>query len=141
MPKKSIRLDYRPEVDYLLLGIASPENDYRMSWKLNQALGWSLSKTNPLAIHLKKKEVTQEFALFSWLNEDRMIQYHLIANKSETGTLLEELRTLDYVLKISGEIDDVDVKAIQKKIRELENITTVQVLDPEKLKSKGKLVF
>ena len=54
----------------------------------------------------KKTGVRQEFSLYRYYDEETYLDYHLIANRCEDGFLLEELKNIDYFLRISGDCED-----------------------------------
>jgi len=70
-----------------------------------------------------------------------MTDYHLVCNRCENGFLLEEIRNIDYLLKISGDIDEQDINTLVSRIRSIEGFSAAFELDPAQLKSREKLIF
>ena len=44
MPRKIHTLKEKEGFDFGLIGISSPENDYRISWIINNTLGYKLAR-------------------------------------------------------------------------------------------------
>ena len=81
------------------LGISSHENDYRLSWALNQYLGFHLVKSeNHIVFNLRINE-QQEFSVYSYQSE-QSITYRLISNRCDNGFFIEEYKNIDFILDI-----------------------------------------
>jgi len=86
------KLEYRENFDFLLFGISSHENDYRLVWKINHDFSLNFVRNDNLKVISKKTGKELEFPLYSYDDEDTFYLYHLVANKSDQGVLLEELK-------------------------------------------------
>jgi len=115
MARKVHILTVPPAENFRLVAVASHENDYRICWIINHALGIRLSRSPNL--HLTKQEEDAGFSMFSYFDKDRQIEYQLIANRCETGFLLQDQRNVDFFLKIYGDSERVinDILTILKK--------------------------
>lgn len=140
MPKKIHKLNEHESYDFGLIGIASPENDYRISWIFNNALDFSLVREEDLEIIHKLLDEPQLFHQFRYFDEESLLLYRLITNKCENGYLLEELAKVDFILQISGEMDTGHIDMIINKLNTLEGVTLAFPLDPSVLKSRKKLL-
>lgn len=138
--KKIHKLTDKEEYRFSLAGISSAENDYRLCWSLNQTLGIHLSKTVNLEIFHKRLDGMQAFSQFEYFDEETLLQYRLISNRSENGYLLEEMPNLDYILQITGDLEDLWMEMLIKKLNSLEGIILAFPIDPVKLKSRKKLL-
>ncbi len=137
---KKIKLAYTQNYDFLLIGISSDEREHKFIWGLNQLLLVQFSKTeNHRAFHKKLAE-EQEFSAFSFTDEDTLIEYRIISNKSETGILMDELRNIDYFLIVNGEFDESFAEDLQNKLRAAASIQAVFRIDPNTLKSRERLL-
>ncbi len=139
--KKNLTLNYQPELGFTLLGISSHENDYHLSWAFNQKLGLELIKSKNLVILQAGTEISQEFSVFNYENEDALLVYNLISNKCEQGYLIPELKNIDYFLQIFGEINQDFLNQLIEKLRNSGVINASFVLDPKKIKAAEKLLF
>ena len=137
--KKKHKLTFQPDFSFFLLGISSSENDYRLSWKMNKKLEISLQKGTDHVI--KRKEIEQGFLVYTFYNEEVYLQYFLIANKSENGFLIEELRNIDYFLQIHGDLTDNQQQQIISSVKNIKGVFGVFKLDINTLKSKNKLII
>ncbi len=141
MKKKNQKLSYKPEPDFHLIGIASHENDYRLSWALNKKLLVNFIRSENLEIKDLKKNSVSFFPVFATDDEQEDIRFTLISNRCDNGFLIEEIKNIDYFLRVPGFLDDKVLKELQKKIKELDSVIAVMLLDPQKLVSWQKLMF
>ena len=137
--KKIHKLSFKPDFEFVLLGISSHENDYRLSWAINNHLSVGLSKTNNIA--LNNKNSIQQFSVFSYHDEESYNTYYLINNISEQGFLFKELKNIDYFFQINGELIDYELQKIIKKLREIDIIASVFRIDVATLKNPAKLLL
>lgn len=82
-------------------GISSHENDYRLSWALNNSLHLKLAKANDLNVRRQKSGVFQRFSMFEFRDEENAVVYKLIANRSEKGFLLQKMKNIDFIFYIA----------------------------------------
>lgn len=137
--KKIHKLSFKPDFEFVLLGISSHENDYRLSWVINNHLSFGLSKTNNIA--LNNKNSIQQFSVFSYHDEESYNTYYLINNISEQGFLFKELKNIDYFFQINGELIDYELQKIIIKLREIDIIASVFRIDVATLKNPAKLLL
>jgi len=140
MPKKVHKLTEKEDYRFKLAGISSAENDYKLSWSLNQFLGINLIRINNLEIYHKRLDDKQAFSQFEYVDEETLLQFRLISNRSVNGYLLEEMTNLDYLLQISGDIDDRWMEDLIAKMNSIDGIILAFPLDPTTLKSRKKLL-
>ena len=140
MPKKVHKLTDKEDYRFKLVGISSAENDYKLSWSLNQFLGINLIRINNLEIYHKRLDDKQAFSQFEYVDEETLLQFRLISNRSVNGYLLEEMTNLDYLLQISGDIDDRWMEDLIAKMNSIDGIILAFPLDPTTLKSRKKLL-
>ncbi|MFC2081009.1 IPExxxVDY family protein [Bacteroidota bacterium] len=141
MSKKIHKLKQTESYDFGLVAISSPENDYRISWVLNNSFGYNLIRQEDLKVFHERLEDLQEFSQFLYFDEETLLLYRLISNKCENGYLLEEINKIDYVLQISGEMDESFLDGLVKDLNSMEDITLAIKIDPANLKSKKKLLL
>ena len=106
---------------------------------MNEKLEISLRKSNDHVII--RKETEQVFLVYTFYDEEAYLQYSLIANKSENGFLIEELRNIDYFLQIHGDLTDNQQQKIISSVKNIKGVTGVFKLDINTLKSKNKLII
>jgi hypothetical protein len=139
--KKIHKLVSEPNEKYSLIGIVSHENDYRLSWAFNQHMKMKFIKIESLVINQPKLEENPVFSVFKYEDNESYILYYLIANKSENGFLIPELKSVDYILKISGELKDATLKDLLVRIKKMEFISTAFKIEDLSSKAIKSLVF
>ncbi|MBI5217735.1 MAG: IPExxxVDY family protein [Bacteroidia bacterium] len=141
MKKKDQKLTYRPEYDFSLIGIASHENDYRLSWAFNQKFDFYFIRVDNLEIKGAKNQVKQSFSVYNYEDESSKLMMDLISNRCEDGFLIEELKNIDFFLKISGGMPSGMLKKFLTDLKTIDVIITASLIDPNSLASKQKLIF
>lgn len=97
---KDKRLKYQPELDFVLIALASSEDAYRLSWLINQALNIHLKRDDSVKIWDEKRENPGEFECYKHTKQADETVYRLVANRSENGFLEKKYRQFDYFLQI-----------------------------------------
>ena len=138
--KKIHKLTEKEDYPFRLAGISSAENDYRLCWSINKELGLNLVKTNNLEVFHKRLDDKQAFSQFEFLDEETLLQYRLISNRSINGYLLEEMTNLDYLLQITGDMDAGELDSLIDKLKSIQGIILAFPIDPLTLKSRKKLL-
>jgi len=139
--KKLHKLVVEDEFNFILVGISSHENDYRVSWAINQHLKMSFKRTGNLQIHNPRTGDDQEFSLYRYNEPDTQLHYDLFSNRCDNGFFLEDMKNIDYILKISGDANKNFIAQLLNKLRKIDILTTAFEIDPLSLKSKKKLIF
>ncbi|WP_372793724.1 IPExxxVDY family protein [Lutibacter sp.] len=144
------------EDDYLLIGIHSTEEDYRLAYILNTHLKTKLIRYKHC---LDFKDSNAEFPLFEYKDENNFINYYLINNKysqlvknqeneglfdgnySTIHYLIPEKKKVDFFLKIEGCNEQNLVRTLVGKLNKIQQIITSYSIEPNTLKSKDHLIF
>ena len=126
-----------------------------------------LNKHLELRLERKEKDIDfkyleSSYSIFEWDNETEYILWNLISNVckreedslSSTGTLFDspakvlktfnlisEYKKVDFFLKISDEIQNVNEKLVLSKLQAIPQIITSYAVDPLQIKSKDHLIF
>lgn len=131
--KVTLELNY----DFLLLGIASPAKDYRISSLLNKALKLELVRDNDHTMEVLSG--LAEYKRYHYNDELTKTTYRLIANKSDKGNLVPEKGQVDYFLIVNG--NNADKEWLLEKIKGLDIVQTAFEIDAEQLKSRQNLIL
>ncbi|EDP72717.1 hypothetical protein FBALC1_16487 [Flavobacteriales bacterium ALC-1] len=144
---------------YKLIAIHCRLEDYRLAYLLNKNLNLNLKRKDE---DLDFKYLKSSYSFFEWNNETEYVTWNLVSNVckkeedslSSTGTLFEnndkvlktfhlisEYNKVDYFIKISDEIQNVNEKLILNKLQIIPQIITSYTVDPLKLRSKDHLIF
>ncbi len=143
---------------YKLIAIHCGLEDYRLAYLLNQSLDLKLQrKTEDLDMEYLKSS----YSIFEWNNVSQYVTWNLVSNvckKEEdslystglfqtnekvikTLNLVPEYKKVDYFIKISEEIQNVNEKLILNKLQNIPQIITSYSVNPTELKSKDHLIF
>ena len=142
MNKKKIhKLTINNTFDFHLIGLASHENDYRLSWAINSNLHFNLIQTEPHQVTNKKNEAILNFNVFEHEDEDTFVRYLLISNRNENGILIPELKNFDYFLEVKGDFNENDIQSLKQRLNSIDIIQTCMIIDIQSLKSKNNLIL
>ena len=154
-----LQLEDFDQIDYDLIAIHTTLEDYRLAFKINQQLQILLSKNEEeIPIEINKQKTS--FSRFTFEDEIGMMSWDLIQNKQEMElpvqaksnslfednwvttqvNLISELKKVDYFLKIEHD-EQINTKEIITKIKKIDSISTVYVIDVHEIKSKNNLIF
>ncbi len=143
---------------YKLIAIHCGLEDYRLAYLLNQSLDLRLQrKTEDIDMEYLKSS----YSIFEWDNASQFVTWNLVSNvckKEEdslystglfqtnekvikTFNLVPEYKKVDYFIKISDEIQNVNEKLILNKLQNIPQIITSYSVNPSELKSKDHLIF
>lgn len=141
MAKKLHKLVVEDDFNFLLIGISSHENDYRISWAINQQLKIAFKRTDNIQIHNPRTGDDKEFSLYTYTDPKTHLHYDLFSNRCDNGFFLEEMKNIDYLMRISGDFIKTFPAQMVNKLKKIDILTTAFEIDPLSLKSKKKLIF
>lgn len=119
-----------------VIGIASSDNDYRISQVINSLAGLSFAIDKPLSVQDDKRELT--FSRFSSSGKFDNGNYSIISNKSGSSWLMPSFSNIDYFITIPEESSDVATRTLMELIKKGEMITGVFLINLEKVKDRNK---
>ena len=126
----------------ILLGIVAPIKDYQLSWQLNQVLGFDFRINNSIEIQLTKKQRTYFFSIYEFAVPSSSLTHYLYNNEFDGEYLLPELKHLDFMWLIKGDIfSDEELKTLIQSIKSLPGVQLVTEMTNEKIKNKQHLIF
>ena len=159
MALHKLLLDDIEDVSYTLLAIHCTLEDFRVAYLLNKHLKTKLKRREE-DLDLVNKNIY--FALFEWLDQEKMITWNLISNVCKieeegqlrkeslfnvpnkiirTHYLIPEYKNVNYFLKINNDGIFINEKTVLNTIQQIPQIVTVYSLDASKLKSKDNLII
>ena len=103
------KLDTAPIV-FSVIGISSHENDYRLSWSINEQLGFSFAQSDSLVTGAGK-----EFTCFTHENDHQRLL--LVSNRCDNGFLLEKYKNFDFILKFEPALNETEISAWLRKLK------------------------
>ncbi|MBL4594634.1 MAG: IPExxxVDY family protein [Flavobacteriales bacterium] len=134
-----ILLSFEEDYDFILIGISCHTKDYRLCWEINKALNTDLIRAENLEI--SKKNKTNSFSFYEFIDEDNYLEYYLISNRGNDGYLIAEQKKVDFFLLLKGNTSLNQIQDIICKINSLSLVLTSFKIDPNQLKSKQNLLF
>jgi hypothetical protein len=141
MAIKKHKLSMAIQEDYCLLGLVSDDPDYKLCWNLNQALDMDLKKMDELKLYHKRLAVDQYFSLFIYQDEEALLTYRIIRNRSDQGFFLDELKNLDYLIHIQGEISPEKIGRFLQQAGSLSSVRMCVPVDLHKLRNRERLLL
>jgi len=131
-----LKLNIEQENDYLLLGLVTAEPDYKVCLALNKKLGILLKNIPPVRVmDTNRQELT--FSRFSDKRANDEMVTDLISNRTGSTHLLSKLKNIDYLLQVQKSEKDIDPDQLASKIREIETITAVFIIDVTTIKDRN----
>lgn len=122
-----------------LLGLAVDEPDYKLCWLINNELSTDFERVDDLEIFHKKADEKQTFTIFQYFEEESLLTFRLINNRSETGYFLEEVKNLDFLIHIQGEISPDEISDFIKRISGISAVRLCIQVELDKIKNKLRL--
>ncbi|RPD91227.1 IPExxxVDY family protein [Aureibaculum marinum] len=151
---KILSLGFEFEHDYILIGINSTLEDYRLAYFLNREFNIKLN-CKPEGLCFNDKDCS--FSFYDYECNTSFSSWSLLANKqihtsananannlfhedTKTNYLINEKKEVDFFLKIDGDID-LEESELTKKIKNIKGVITSYIINPQNLKSKDYLIF
>jgi hypothetical protein len=156
-----LQLEDFEDDDYSLIAVHSVLPNFRLAYFLNKQLHLQLFKNRTNHI-LYKNQTEVSFTHFIFEDEKNHLKWKLIENKKEMQVekkansynlfeqikdestrffLIPELKKIDYLLKIEGIIDEIQINQWMQKISQINNIQSAYLVNQNKLKTKNNLIF
>lgn len=141
MAVKKHKLDMAIEEDFCLLGVVTDEPDYKLCWMINGTLAMNFEKQDDLKLFHKKINEEQEFSNFFYEDEEAMITFRIIKNRTDKGYYLEELKNLDYLIHIQGEISTLKISNFMLSVGGLNPVRMCVPCDLSRIKNHDRLLL
>ena len=97
---------------FSIIGISAHENDYRLTWSINEQLKLTFVQDNSIITGENK-----EFSCF--LHNDEQQKLQLISNRCENGFLLEKHKNIDFFLKINTDLSETKMTEWLRDLRKV----------------------
>lgn len=129
------------EEDFCLLGVVADEPDYRLGWMINRQLDMAFEKTDDLKLNHRKLKEKQYISMFVFEDEEAMVTYRVIKNRADIGFFLDELKNLDYLIHIQGEIFPDQLASFLQAVNTIDAVRMCVPVNLQKLKDKERLML
>lgn len=142
-PMKKNRLIASVDFDFSLLAISSLLKEYKLAWILNQQLHVHLIKQPDEVFQFLGNE---KLCISNYLYQTEHSRIRLIFNHSRESLLtrqylVPELKQFDYLLKIEGFEDSLVIREVREKIKKINGVQMVNLVELDQLKSRDNLIF
>lgn len=141
MAVKKHKLEVAIDEDFCLLGVVAEQADYRLNLLINRALGFNLLKQEDLSLYHRKLDQDQEFSLFEFFDEESLLTYRVIGNRAENGYFLDELKNLDYLVHIQGDILEESIGSFIRKTSEIPEVRMCVPVNLTMIRNKERLLL
>jgi hypothetical protein len=141
MAVKKHKLEMAIDEDYCLLGMVSDEPDYKLCWLINHALGTNLLKLDDLELFHKRLGKDLAFSIFAFQDEESLLTYRIIKNRAEEGYFLDELKNLDYLVHIQGEINAKKMNSFIRGATAIPEVRMCVPVDLKKIRNQERLLL
>ncbi len=139
MKKKIHKLQASGTNPFKLMAISSHENDYRLSWAVNEKLGVKFIKTDNITLPINNYHGQLEFSVFQHVQEDKALRMNLISNICPDGFLINEMKNIDFFLQVFGDTNQTYLENIIANLKEIEIVSAVFEILPGNFKRKWNL--
>ena len=129
------------EEDFCLLGVVSDEPDYKLCWIINQSLDMNFERQKDLHLFHPKLKEDQVFSHFSYNDDNALITFRIIRNRTESGYYLNELKNIDYLIHIQGEINTMRIRNFMLSVGALESVRMCVPSDLSRIKNRERLLL
>jgi hypothetical protein len=141
MGVKKHKLEMAIEEDFCILGVVTDETDYKLCWMINQSLNMNFEKQDDLKLYHRKLKEEQVFSHFSYYDDDALITFRIIKNRTENGYYLDALKNIDYLIHIQGEINTVRISRFMLSIGGFDTVRMCVPSDLSRIKNKERLLL
>jgi hypothetical protein len=141
MPVKKHKLEMAIDEDFGLLGVVADQPDYRLCLLINRAHGFDLRKKDDLVLYHRKLDLDQEFSLFEYADEESLLTYRVVKNRTDEGFFIDELKNLDYLIHIQGEITEESISSFFRLTAAIPDVRMCVPVDLNKIRYKERLLL
>lgn len=150
------------EEEFKLIGIHASVENYKIAFLLNQYLRTNFKRRRK-DLDFSTKNLSISFPIFEYYDATTYYDMFLVANKSKsleiftskaeglfpetsaektsTSYLLPEYKTVDYIIKVFTELEEVPVQKIISEINKIKQIISAYEIEIDKIKSINNLIF
>lgn len=140
MAKQILKTDTNAAYDFLLFGIICQSRDYKLCFEINRALNLSLERGEDYSVTWNKGKDKIKAVRFEY-KDGFGNEYFILANKTSTGLLIPEHKSIDFFLMLREGTPQHDKAQVEKQLRAIPIVLGAYHLEPEKLKTGDRLIF
>lgn len=123
-----------------IIGISCHLKYYRISFILNNILGFNLARIHDLEMPVSLDQEMISYPVLEYHDPDMKNHYSLVSNHHPQQKLLPALRQVDYFLIAANELDEKQKNEFLGRIRAIPQIAAALEIDPSKTKDMNTLL-
>ena len=100
-----------------------------------------LQKKANYLLFIPRLNDNREFSFYSFEDDDNLLTYYLLSNRCDDGFLIEELRNIDFLMQVHGDLSEEEKEKLIRNLRAIPVIITSFSIDPQSLKSRDRLLL
>lgn len=127
--------------DFIIWGINSNMEDYRLCLHLNQYLKWNFKRMQDIEYYDRQLKINKHFSNFKFINEIDFYTLEIIQNKNSGQFLIPELKNIDFFFLLHGEDAYFDKEEFTNLLKSTTGVQSVLPLEINSLKSKHNLLI
>ncbi len=135
------KIKYNAEYNFILIGLSSYEDDYKLSWLLEKIFKSEFIRQKDVDIQDNRFNEFQKFVSYLCSPTNLSYSIRLIVNKTNVGFIIEELKNIDYFLQIFDNDNNEFIDKIILDLKAIKSISAIFQLDLLKIKNKEKLLY
>ena len=125
MVKKKGTLSGNYVNEYAIIGIACHLKYYRVAHFMNKISNFNFTRYDDLMVYQKNNDNPLGFPFYYFNDIESYTTFHLIANRSLDGIMVNEWKQMDYLLITFGATQNINMKSIMKQIRKIPSMLAV----------------
>ncbi len=139
MAKRKQTLQTAQYVDISLIGISCHLKSYRLSFALDNTIGFGFRRIDDFEIPGHPDETDLNFPFLIYEDIDLKTRFCLIGNHHPQGKLVPSLGQVDFFLMAGDALEQNTIHNILKKTRSIPQILAAYEIDPAKIKDMDLL--
>jgi hypothetical protein len=139
MAKRVLKLEHNYECH--CIGIASSAREYRICHFLDKQLGLAFEASGEMEIKRSQRTSSLFLPRYVCKNEERVASYFLVGNKYNGEYFVKELKNIDYLLIIEGEMLASEYKLLLKELQQIPVVEHFLEFDLKLLKGLEQYIF
>lgn len=125
-----------------IIGVGSPLPAHKFCWLINRTFDFSFIRKPESDVEFKPaKDDIHYFSLYQYSVPFSTNKHYLYKLQSEKKALLPEIKQLDYLWLISGEMAENQVSEIASGLREINGVQLAQIIESRRLKNLNHLLL
>lgn len=109
---------------FTLLGISCHLREYRLSFLVNENLGFHLSRLDDLPYFPGGAKEAAFFSLYRWADDDQENTYYLLTNRSDETLLIPSVKQADFLMLIEGPFKKKQQDELLSNLRKVPQVLT-----------------